>query len=127
MGLATCYTLQRNSASIVKTCLFYTISLFFLYLIIELDWNPPFKGLYNDRQRFIVEMFQHAWKGYKNTAWGHDHSHPISRRYDDWFNVGLTILDALDTTLIMGLEKGIVSIMLSIFSSQRHSFIVEDQ
>ena len=79
----------------------------FFYLLSNLcaEWKTPFKGVYNERQRFVVEMFQHAWKGYKETAWGHDHSHPISRRYDDWFNVGLTILDALDTTIIMGLKN----------------------
>ncbi|CAK8675021.1 unnamed protein product [Clavelina lepadiformis] len=68
------------------------------------EWKPLHSELYNERQRYVVDMFQHAWKGYKNTAWGHDHSHPISHRYDDWFGVGLTLLDALDTMYIMGLK-----------------------
>lgn len=70
------------------------------------EWNPIYKGTYNERQQYVVDMFKHAWKGYKETAWGHDHSHPISRRFDDWFKVGLTILDSVDTILIMGLETG---------------------
>uniref|UniRef100_F6VNW9 alpha-1,2-Mannosidase n=2 Tax=Ciona intestinalis TaxID=7719 RepID=F6VNW9_CIOIN len=59
----------------------------------------------NERQKFVVDVFLHAWKGYKETAWGHDHAHPISRTYDDWFGVGLTLLDALDTIYIMGLQQ----------------------
>jgi len=61
----------------------------------------------NDRQKFIVNMFQHAWKGYKQSAWGHDHAHPISKTSDDWFGVALTMLDAVDTMYIMGLETGL--------------------
>lgn len=48
---------------------------------------------------------KHAWAGYKKHAWGHDHLHPISHNYDDWFGLGLTILDALDTLYIMDLKE----------------------
>ncbi|XP_077969053.1 endoplasmic reticulum mannosyl-oligosaccharide 1,2-alpha-mannosidase-like isoform X2 [Styela clava] len=57
-----------------------------------------------ERQVFVVNMMKHAWEGYKKYAWGHDHLHPISRRHDDWFHVGLTILDSLDTLYIMGMK-----------------------
>lgn len=50
---------------------------------------------------------KHAWAGYKKHAWGHDHLHPISHGHDDWFGLGLTILDALDTLYIMDLKEGI--------------------
>ena len=63
----------------------------------------------NEKQTFIKSMFSHAWKAYKLHAWGHDHLHPISRTYDDWFHVGLTMLDSLDTMYIMGMEKGKLS------------------
>lgn len=59
-----------------------------------------------EQQKFVVKMFKHAWKGYKESAWGHDHAHPISKTHDDWFGIGLTLIDALDTMFIMGLEKG---------------------
>jgi len=76
----------------------------------EPDPPPAFKllgaGLQpNEKQTFIKSMFSHAWKAYKLHAWGHDHLHPISRTYDDWFHVGLTMLDSLDTMYIMGMEK----------------------
>ncbi|VDK52082.1 unnamed protein product [Anisakis simplex] len=65
---------------------------------------PRFKGPQNDRQREVVDAFKHAWKGYKEYAWGHDTLKPISKGYSDWFGVGLTIIDSLDTMLIMGLD-----------------------
>jgi hypothetical protein len=53
-----------------------------------------------------VAAFRHAWKGYKKYAWGHDHLKPITGTFHDWFNLGLTIVDALDTIYIMGLKEG---------------------
>lgn len=63
-----------------------------------------FKGPTNDRQRSVINAFKHAWKGYKEYAWGHDNLKPISMGYEDWFGLGLTIVDALDTMLIMDLQ-----------------------
>jgi len=37
---------------------------------------------------------------------GRDHLQPISGRGQDWFGLGLTLIDSLDTMLIMGLNKG---------------------
>lgn len=58
-----------------------------------------------ERQKAVVQAFQHAWKGYKRFAWGHDNLKPISEGYHEWFGVGLTIVDSLDTMVIMGLDK----------------------
>lgn len=58
-----------------------------------------------------MEAFKHAWKGYKKFAWGHDHLKPLSESYHDWFGLGLTIVDALDTIYIMDLTKGNVYFM----------------
>lgn len=38
-------------------------------------------------------------------AWGHDHLLPISKKFDDWFGLGLTILDAIDTLYMMDLKE----------------------
>lgn len=65
-----------------------------------------FPGPTNERQRAVVSAFRHAWKGYKDFAWGHDHLKPISQTYNDWFHLGLTIIDSLDTMYIMGLTEG---------------------
>lgn len=65
-----------------------------------------FEGPTNDRQKAVVNAFKHAWAGYKQFAWGHDHLRPISGGYQDWFGLGLTIVDSLDTIYIMGLKEG---------------------
>lgn len=47
----------------------------------------------------------HSWKGYKKYAWGSDHLKPLTMKDGNWFGVGLTILDSVDTLLLMGLEE----------------------
>ncbi|XP_064460068.1 endoplasmic reticulum mannosyl-oligosaccharide 1,2-alpha-mannosidase-like isoform X2 [Ornithodoros turicata] len=58
-----------------------------------------------DRKAAVVRAFQHAWRGYRRYAWGHDHLRPISKDFHDWFGLGLTIVDAMDTLFIMGLSE----------------------
>ena len=64
-----------------------------------------FPGPTNERQKAVYEAFNHAWRGYKQHAWGHDNLKPISATYHDWFGLGLTIVDSLDTLYIMGMEE----------------------
>lgn len=71
-----------------------------------LRYKCIFLGPQNERQHAVVEAFRHAWKGYKSYAWGHDNLKPVSRTFSDWFGIGLTIVDSLDTMLIMGLDDG---------------------
>ena len=59
----------------------------------------------NDRQKEVVEAFRYAWDGYKKYAWGHDELRPVSKSYGEWFGVGLTIIDSLDTMLLMNLRE----------------------
>lgn len=54
----------------------------------------------------VRESFRHAWRGYKEFAWGHDELRPISKSYGEWFGLGLTLIDALDTMWILGLKEG---------------------
>ncbi|KAM4696443.1 endoplasmic reticulum mannosyl-oligosaccharide 1,2-alpha-mannosidase [Rhinophrynus dorsalis] len=58
----------------------------------------------NERQEAVIEAFRHAWKGYKEYAWGHDELKPISKSFNEWFGLGLTLIDALDTMWIIGLK-----------------------
>lgn len=53
----------------------------------------------------VRESFRHAWQGYKDFAWGHDELRPISKSYSEWFGLGLTLIDALDTMWILGLKE----------------------
>lgn len=63
-----------------------------------------FAGPSNERQHSVVAAFLHAWTGYKKYAWGHDMLKPISKTHSDWFGLGLTLIDALDTMYIMNLK-----------------------
>uniref|UniRef100_A0A3P9KRV2 alpha-1,2-Mannosidase n=1 Tax=Oryzias latipes TaxID=8090 RepID=A0A3P9KRV2_ORYLA len=56
------------------------------------------------RLEAVRDAFRHAWKGYKDYAWGHDELRPISKSYSEWFGLGLTLIDALDTMWILGLK-----------------------
>ncbi len=64
-----------------------------------------FKGPTNERQEKVVQAFLHAWKGYKDFAWGQDEVRPLSKTSSTWFNLGLTIVDSLDTIYIMNLNE----------------------
>ncbi|XP_014791191.1 endoplasmic reticulum mannosyl-oligosaccharide 1,2-alpha-mannosidase isoform X1 [Octopus bimaculoides] len=57
------------------------------------------------RQISVINAFSHAWKAYQEYAWGHDELRPVAKTYHDWFGVGLTMVDALDTMFIMGLNE----------------------
>lgn len=69
------------------------------FLLISIVSEPQ-----SSRQKAVVEAFKHSWKGYKDYAWGHDNVKPISMHYHDWFGLGLTIVDSLDTMYMMGLK-----------------------
>ncbi|XP_061554613.1 endoplasmic reticulum mannosyl-oligosaccharide 1,2-alpha-mannosidase isoform X1 [Phycodurus eques] len=58
-----------------------------------------------DRLEAVRDAFRHAWKGYKDYAWGHDELKPISKSYSEWFGLGLTLIDSLDTMWIMDLKE----------------------
>ncbi|HEY2177043.1 MAG TPA: glycoside hydrolase family 47 protein [Caulobacteraceae bacterium] len=55
----------------------------------------------------VKAEFLHAWRNYRRYAWGHDELKPLSRMPRDWYGQSLlmTPVDALDTLVIMGLER----------------------
>ncbi|HEY8480962.1 MAG TPA: glycoside hydrolase family 47 protein [Spirillospora sp.] len=64
------------------------------------DWRP----VAADVRRELLD----TWKAYKRYAWGHDHLLPVSGGHGEFFDaehpVGLTIVEALDTLYLMGLD-----------------------
>ncbi|KAL0951996.1 hypothetical protein HGRIS_008650 [Hohenbuehelia grisea] len=59
------------------------------------------------KQKAIVDAFQHAWVGYEMDAMGDDEYHPLSQQGSNLTSaggIGYTVIDALDTMLIMGLD-----------------------
>ena len=67
--------------------------------------GPPFVDNHTQRQKSVVAAFKHAWKAYKLYAWGKDELKPISRSSNEWFDLGLTLVDSLDTMWLMGLTE----------------------
>ncbi|SCV68306.1 BQ2448_427 [Microbotryum intermedium] len=57
------------------------------------------------RKEWVKRAFMHAWEAYKK-QWGHDEISPVSGSFSDRYNGwGATIVDNLDTLLIMGLNE----------------------
>ena len=55
----------------------------------------------------VKAQFLHAWRGYREYAWGHDALKPLSNGRVDWYGEPLlmTPVDALDTMIVMGLDN----------------------
>ena len=73
----------------------------------RLRWMPKaeFRAVPADRRRAAVAAsVRHAWRGYRDHAWPADELAPVTRRGIAWLDVGLTIVDALDTLLMVGLD-----------------------
>jgi endoplasmic reticulum Man9GlcNAc2 1,2-alpha-mannosidase len=57
------------------------------------------------RQKKVKEAFEHAWSGYRNYAMGYDELMPLSHRgIDGLGGLGATVIDSLDTSIIMGAD-----------------------
>lgn len=52
-----------------------------------------------------MAALRHSWKGYKKFAWGRDNLKPITQSYSEWFELGLTIIDAIDTLYIANMQE----------------------
>jgi mannosyl-oligosaccharide alpha-1,2-mannosidase len=64
---------------------------------LDSEWKP--------RQESVKNAFLHAWSGYKTYAMGYDELMPISKRgVDGLGGLGATVVDSLDTAMIMGLD-----------------------
>ncbi|ELK07409.1 Endoplasmic reticulum mannosyl-oligosaccharide 1,2-alpha-mannosidase [Pteropus alecto] len=91
--------LQRNAV------LFLLAFMVLCGLLSCISVADPWKAPPNSRQKAVVDAFRHAWLGYRKFAWGHDELKPVSRSFSEWFGLGLTLIDSLDTMWILGLKK----------------------
>lgn len=67
----------------------------------KIDSGPDWMA----RQQRVKESFIHAWSGYRSYAMGYDELMPLSKRgIDGLGGLGATIVDALDTAMIMGVD-----------------------
>jgi mannosyl-oligosaccharide alpha-1,2-mannosidase len=68
-----------------------------------LHQSPPSE--WASRQKKVKEAFEHAWSGYRNHAMGYDELMPLSHRgVDGLGGLGATVVDSLDTAIIMGAD-----------------------
>lgn len=52
----------------------------------------------------VREAYVHAWNGYKQYAFGMDDLLPLNKSgINDWFGWGVTIVDGIDTAIVMNL------------------------
>lgn len=57
------------------------------------------------RRTAVIDAFQHSWIGYRKFAWGRDEVTPLKGGYNDaWGGFAVTMIDALDTAMMMGLH-----------------------
>ncbi|EIW65407.1 hypothetical protein TREMEDRAFT_66619, partial [Tremella mesenterica DSM 1558] len=64
------------------------------------------RKLREERKQAVRRGFIHAWQGYKDHAWGHDEVKPVSQQPSNPFNNwGATIIDSLDTLLLLGFPE----------------------
>jgi hypothetical protein len=54
---------------------------------------------------FGLTRFLHGRNGYKQHAWGADELLPLQQKGSDWFGLGLTIVDAVDSLYLMGMHE----------------------
>ena len=55
------------------------------------------------RQAKVRDAASWAWEAYREHAWGRDVLLPVSGSSEQWMGMGLTLVDALDTLLLMNL------------------------
>merc|ERR1719440_455661 len=68
----------------------------------ELDYSRLQASSWADDVR---EAASHAWKGYRERAWGYDQLHPQRGEPNMWFNLGLSIVEWLDTLWLLGMRN----------------------
>lgn len=69
-----------------------------------------YRGPDEYRKNFVRDMMRHAWHGYATYAWGYNEVRPISKlpHTESIFGaekLGASIVDGIDTLLIMGLDE----------------------
>ncbi|KAE9598992.1 hypothetical protein Lal_00022375 [Lupinus albus] len=68
--------------------------------------NLDVSSMWFTRQQKVKEAFIHAWSGYKKFAMGYDELMPLSQHGTDGLGgLGATVVDALDTAMIMGIDE----------------------
>lgn len=72
----------------------------------EISWERDLRDAkHNSKQNEVIAAMKHSWDAYRLHAWGADHLRPLTKTKQNWFSVGLTILDSIDTLILMGMKN----------------------
>lgn len=84
--------------------------IFLLFTCFGYSQNTP--GAFTDSMKAdmrekVKEAVQHAWKGYKEYAWGADDLKPLTKEPKTWYKQSMlmTPVDAFDTFVLLGLKE----------------------
>lgn len=73
---------------------------------------PPGTGSNATRAAAVKEAYQYAWDAYVEFAWGFDELKPLTKvGTNDWYGWGVTVVDGLDTAIIMGLTDVVTKML----------------
>ncbi|KAL9090305.1 MAG: hypothetical protein Q9165_005338 [Trypethelium subeluteriae] len=65
---------------------------------------PAGQGGNATRAAAVADAYQYAWNAYRQYAFGKDELLPLNRSYiQDWYGWGVTIVDGIDTAIVMNL------------------------
>lgn len=115
------YALAISTLILLTSLALYTISHWFplhsLHHLLSFREETYLRGVRPDsvpvftadeaRRDAVVEAFKHAWLAYERDAMGDDEYHPISQKGTNLTaagGIGYTVIDSIDTMLIMGLH-----------------------
>ncbi|OHS98358.1 Mannosyl-oligosaccharide 1,2-alpha-mannosidase MNS1 [Tritrichomonas foetus] len=94
---------------LVITLLHYILSKdFFTKMVIYFQdlempsYNPP--NTDQQKREQIRQAMKNAWDAYSKYAWGYDFLNPITLQGENLHGLGYTIIDSLDSLLLMGLN-----------------------
>jgi mannosyl-oligosaccharide alpha-1,2-mannosidase len=72
----------------------------------EEEEEETWESIQQKRRTTVKNAFLHAWKGYEKYSFGHDELRPCTNNSRDNFaGFGATIVDSMDTMLLMGLNN----------------------
>lgn len=89
-----------------KSNFLLTISCFLFSVSVIAQKEPAFtSNMKLEMCNKVREAAQHAWKGYKDYAWGADDLKPLTKTSKNWYQTSMlmTPVDAFDTFILLGL------------------------
>lgn len=99
------YTYISMQLHAMKKLSAYFIFIFFLQSAFAQNPSQPFtEKMKAEMREKVKEAVSHAWKGYKEYAWGADDLKPLTKEPKIWYSQSMlmTPVDAFDTFILLG-------------------------